>query len=548
MKKITFLISFLFVSVAYAQLITIHSQDFNGTAIPSGWTTYETGTGTDEWTFGSGVIPGAVDDFTTKAAIFNDDAAGNDNLHDLAYLYYTAGSVSGYANTNLYIRYQYAFNNVAGEKLKVVIWNSSNASWIVLEEYTTDTNPTYDTVDITAALNANAGINPANLIVGFAYDDVDGAWGYGAGIDNFSFFAQPVNDYCVDATQVTVYPKENTCTSPTIASNQGATDSSGSSGTPACGSFNGGDVWYSFVAPSSGSITINVPAAGNWSSFAYAIYGGGCPSTSTVAHACDYITSSGTDDVTGLTPGATYKLRAWDYGNNDIGTIGFCLKEKCTSAPANDLLTNAFTATNISYTHANVAVTCANSEGGAFGGCGYGTLNTVFYKFQCTVASTVTSTVTNPQGTSAAAFYESPTINPTAETQLTRVNQATNPCDPMATYSIQTTVGKNYFVVLSNGSTTGITINGINDPSAALVDTEIFGLQFFPNPVNDMLNIKANENIEAVVVYNVLGQEVMRNQYNNDNIQLDFSNMTKGVYVVETYINNQRSVYKIVKE
>jgi len=93
-----------------------------------------------------------------------------------------------------------------------------------------------------------------------------------------------------------------------------------------------------------------------------------------------------------------------------------------------------------------------------------------------------------------------------------------------------------------------------NEPNTLSVqNTDINGvLKAYPNPVNSILNIKLNRYSETINlrVTNVLGQESLTKKYYNANeIQLDFQDQAKGLYVVEVRTNNQTvSVLKIVKQ
>lgn len=105
---------------------------------------------------------------------------------------------------------------------------------------------------------------------------------------------------------------------------------------PACGGFDGNsrDVWYSFVAPSSG--TVHVEASTVSSGFpadpAIALYttgGSGCSGRFTLIE-CDEKQGLGNGAAiirTGLVPGETYYVRAWAEGSGGQGTFSLCISE-----------------------------------------------------------------------------------------------------------------------------------------------------------------------------------------------------------------------------
>jgi len=77
-------------------------------------------------------------------------------------------------------------------------------------------------------------------------------------------------------------------------------------------------------------------------------------------------------------------------------------------------------------------------------------------------------------------------------------------------------------------------------------------IQVYPNPVKNHLNLSLGTyfDIINITITNVLGQEVFSQVYRNtNNIQLDFQEQAKGIYLVEANdTNNLRAVLKVVKQ
>jgi hypothetical protein len=76
-------------------------------------------------------------------------------------------------------------------------------------------------------------------------------------------------------------------------------------------------------------------------------------------------------------------------------------------------------------------------------------------------------------------------------------------------------------------------------------ETEAFSV--YPNPVGNQLNIKSNDAVSDVAIYNVLGSLVHRSAPNAVSPSIDMSSFKSGVYFVEVTINNSRKTVKIVK-
>ena len=70
------------------------------------------------------------------------------------------------------------------------------------------------------------------------------------------------------------------------------------------------------------------------------------------------------------------------------------------------------------------------------------------------------------------------------------------------------------------------------------------GLKFYPNPVSTYLEIEnTNYSIETIEVFNLQGQQLFKNDYQNNNaISIDFSSYSKGLYLV---VVNNMTVLKI---
>lgn len=73
-------------------------------------------------------------------------------------------------------------------------------------------------------------------------------------------------------------------------------------------------------------------------------------------------------------------------------------------------------------------------------------------------------------------------------------------------------------------------------------------LSYFPNPVKDKLTLKAQQNIQNVSVFNMLGQEVMRTKMNVQRGDLDMSSLQSGPYFVKVSINDTVETIKIIKK
>ena len=76
---------------------------------------------------------------------------------------------------------------------------------------------------------------------------------------------------------------------------------------------------------------------------------------------------------------------------------------------------------------------------------------------------------------------------------------------------------------------------------------EASNIRMYPNPTSTVFTIEANDVIENVSLYNVLGQEVLARTSNSNSVTLDVANLQTGVYVVKTMIGGVTATSRLVK-
>ncbi|WP_298136975.1 T9SS type A sorting domain-containing protein [Flavobacterium sp.] len=72
-------------------------------------------------------------------------------------------------------------------------------------------------------------------------------------------------------------------------------------------------------------------------------------------------------------------------------------------------------------------------------------------------------------------------------------------------------------------------------------------MKVYPNPVNDILNISLDNEIDVVSIFNLLGQEVMTKSVNSNQTLMDISNLSAGTYLVKVASGNEVKTVKVVK-
>jgi hypothetical protein len=112
---------------------------------------------------------------------------------------------------------------------------------------------------------------------------------------------------------------------------------------------------------------------------------------------------------------------------------------------------------------------------------------------------------------------------------------------------------------LANGVTyyASQTINGCEsqDRFAVIVQINLsndtfnsINVVYSPNPVIDLLAIKATAELKSAKICNVLGQIILQQRFNASEIQLDLSNVPTGTYFVTVESDDRKETFKILKK
>ena len=124
------------------------------------------------------------------------------------------------------------------------------------------------------------------------------------------------------------------------------------------------------------------------------------------------------------------------------------------------------------------------------------------------------------------------------------------------TYNIPSTAGSNVrFALLATDGTVDDTqdydffVDNLRvEQSLGNTNFDNSSFTYYPNPVNDILNLSYSQTIERVSIYNLLGQEVITKTLNNNLGQIDMSNLANGTYLVKVFADNQTKTIKVLKQ
>jgi hypothetical protein len=84
--------------------------------------------------------------------------------------------------------------------------------------------------------------------------------------------------------------------------------------------------------------------------------------------------------------------------------------------------------------------------------------------------------------------------------------------------------------------------------SLSIEDLAKFSFNAYPNPGKDIINLSAAKNIDKIEIYTLLGQQVKSIPLNSNSAKVNVSGLSKGVYLVKTFIEDAVGTYKFIKE
>lgn len=372
-------------------------------------------------------------------------------------------------------------------------------------------------------------VSGTNVVITITNDD-NGTCTTSSSTLSFGGICPPINDLCIDAIAVDC---GNTVTGST-ASASGATNSGGN---PAR------DVWYSFNgAGTPQDVTLDLCN----SSFDTLIR---------VYDACDGTQIAVNDDACGtrsrLTFGSdgttTYYIMVEGYST---ASGAFELSVTCsdlTPPPANNECIDAISLSpGVSVEGTTSGATQNLSEDQP--SCdSFGTIADVWYTVTLNTISdlNISTTITGTSDQANVAIYSACGGLEVDELACSDANAGESVTLTAAA------AGTYYIRVWSDGATARVagTFNIVADftlSNDTFESETVFN--FYPNPVSDIFTLKAQNTIQNVTIYNVLGQEVLRTVPNVTESNIDLSPLQTGSYFVQVTINNIIKTVRVIKQ
>lgn len=359
----------------------------------------------------------------------------------------------------------------------------------------------------------------------------------------------PDNDECTGATPVTVNP-DYSCAATTAGTLLGASESGY---TTTCFGTPDDDVWYSFVATAT-SHKISLLNVSGFTDMYHALFTGTtCGNLTLVDGTCS---DGDVSTPTGLTIGQTYYIQVYSYGATaEVTTFDLCVgtppappaNDECSEAivlPVGAVYTDYLTdGTNYSATTSTQAApsTCLGFAGGD-----------VWFTVQVPDSGNITletgDATTGESGVDTVITAYSGDCNALVQVGCDDDSAATGSYSLLPLSNL--VPGSILFVRVYeyNNDNQGNFALSAYDTTLANPNFDAAAFSYYPNPVKNTLNLAYKNSISTVQVYNVLGQLVSDTNFNANQVQVDFTALSRGAYMVKITANNQVNVIKVIKE
>lgn len=81
----------------------------------------------------------------------------------------------------------------------------------------------------------------------------------------------------------------------------------------------------------------------------------------------------------------------------------------------------------------------------------------------------------------------------------------------------------------------------------SIVENDHVGFKYYPNPIENVLNIESNSVISNIEIFNISGQLLFEEDYLELKVTIDFKNYPKGVYLINVTSDCKKKTIKVIK-
>jgi hypothetical protein len=109
------------------------------------------------------------------------------------------------------------------------------------------------------------------------------------------------------------------------------------------------------------------------------------------------------------------------------------------------------------------------------------------------------------------------------------------------------TDGTTYYAVSSAGTCNSAALAVTANVTLSVGGFDNASFNYYPNPVTDVLTVSYSNAISEIVVYNLLGQQVLIAKPNATQTQVDLSGLNTGTYMVKVTSDEVSKTIRVVK-
>lgn len=89
---------------------------------------------------------------------------------------------------------------------------------------------------------------------------------------------------------------------------------------------------------------------------------------------------------------------------------------------------------------------------------------------------------------------------------------------------------------------------GAYDSTLSVGEFDLNSFSYYPNPVNDVLNIKYNKTITNVTIYDLLGKAIIQEETDGQLVAVSTQNLNAGMYIVTVKSGDEMTNFKVIKK
>ena len=356
----------------------------------------------------------------------------------------------------------------------------------------------------------------------------------------------PANDDCSNAIDLTVNADFlcGTVTQGTVAE---ATASPETTSCPGASTNANDDVWFKFVATETAHRVDILNVSGSETNLYQSVFDGGVSGDCGALSIID-CSDPESNNLNGLTIGNTYFIRVFTVstGSHDT-TFDICLGT-APMAPNNDDCANAQAIGAFPFASSVDASSATNNAGFIdVAGCGGAMNDGIWYSF---VGNGGDLTVTvSPTGWDAKIGIYTGSCGTFICEDFS--NSGLSGITEAVTFT--STIGTTYYMNIGHPDGTideqeGVFSLSVSSSVLSIEELIAKGFSFYPNPVNDRLQLNAKEEIRHLAVYNAFGQQLRLFSPSELKTSINLSDFSTGVYYVRAYVGESVGIFKIIKK